>query len=86
MRLIHKYHDGAVTRYSDFPNWDLWDPSVPDGTYSFRDGFHPKSEGDAVRCEEMAFLMEYCWSPFKNPAGRQVVDCDIVNDPARWGE
>lgn len=86
VRLIHKYHDGAVDRYTDFPNWDLWDPSVPDGAYSFRDGFHPKSEGDAVRCEEMAFLMEYCWSPFRNPAGRQIVDCDIVNDPMQWGQ
>ena len=86
VRLIHQYHDGAVTRYSEFPNWDLWDESVSDGVYSFRDGFHPKAGGDAVRPEEIAFLLEYCWSPFKNPASRPVVDCDIVMDPGLWGE
>ncbi|MFH1531973.1 MAG: hypothetical protein ABIK09_14700 [Pseudomonadota bacterium] len=86
VRLIHALHDGAVTRYSVFPNWDLWDDSVADGAYSFRDGFHPKAGPDAVRPEEMAFFMEYCWSPFRNPAGRAVVDCDVVNDPSRWGE
>jgi len=75
-----------VVEYTDFPNWDLWDPSVPDGTYSFRDEFHPRHRDSAIKIEDIAFLLEYCWSPFKNPAGVDVVDCDVVADPARWGE
>ena len=85
-RLVHKYHRQAVERYEQFPNWDLWDPSVPDGAYDFREGFHPKHGPDAVRIEDIAFVLEYCWSPFKNPAGARFVDCDIVADPGRWGE
>jgi len=34
----------------------------------------------------MGYVLSYCWSPFKNPAGAAIVDCDIVNDPSRWGE
>jgi hypothetical protein len=86
VRLIHQYHLGAAARYGLFPNFDLWDPSVPDGEYGWRDGFQPKRGPDAVRIEEVAFLLEYCWSPFRNPASHPLVDCDIVADPNRWGE
>jgi len=85
-REIHKYLDGAVTAYSEFPNWDLWDPSVPDGAYDFRSGFQPQRIPEATRVEELTMLLEYCWSPFKNPAGVKFVDCDVVTDPARWGK
>ncbi len=78
VRKIHKFYSAAVDRYSQFPNWDMWAPSVPDGTYDFWEGFHPKSGPDAIRAEEIAFLVEYCWSPFKNPAGAPVVDCERV--------
>lgn len=86
VRQVHQYHDGAVEAYASFPNWDLWDPSVPDGAYSFRDGFQPKRIPEAVEIEAVAFLLEYCWSPFRNPAGRPIVDCEVVRDPSRWGE
>ena len=85
-RLVHKYHLQAVERYETFPNWDLWDDSVPDGVYDFRQGFHPKHGPDAIRIEEMGFILEYCWSPFRNKSGVQFVDCDVVADPAQWGE
>jgi len=86
VRMVHKYLDAAVDLYTPFPNWDLWDPSVPDGTYDFREGFQPKRVPEATRIEEIAFLLEYCWSPFRNPAGRAIVDCDIVRNPSAWGE
>lgn len=85
-RRIQQFHDGAVTAYGGFPNWDLWAPTVPDGTYSFRDGFHPAHRPDAIQVEDLATLVEYCWSPFRNPASVPFVDCDVVLDPKRWGE
>lgn len=85
-RQVQHYYAAAVELYSQFPNWDLWNESVPDGTYDFRQGFHPAHVPEAVRVEEIAFLLEYCWSPFKNPAGAKFVDCDVVADMSRWGE
>jgi hypothetical protein len=85
-REIVRFHGQTATEYATFPNWDLWDPSVPDGTYSFRDGFHPGNRPTALRAEDAVTLIEYCWSPFRNPAGARFVDCDVVRDPARWGE
>ncbi len=84
-RLVQKYHLQSVASYREFKNWDLWDASVPDGVYSFRDGFHPGYRPDSFQIEDFATLLEYCWSPFKNPAGVPFVDCDVVKDPARWG-
>jgi len=78
VRRIHHFYNAAVDRYSQFPNWDMWADTVPDGTYDFREGFHPKSGPDAIRAEEIAFLFEYCWSPFRNPAGAPVINCDEV--------
>ena len=83
-RLVQKYHSQAVDIYETFPNWDLWDPSVPDGTYDFRAGFHPAHTPDAIQIEDMTFILEYCWSPFKNPASARFVDCDKVNTPQAW--
>jgi hypothetical protein len=85
VRLVHQYHQAAVDRYSTFPNWDLWDPAVPDGVYDFREGFQPKRGPDAVRIEEVVLLLEYCWSPFRNPAGRPLLDCALVADRPSWG-
>ncbi len=85
-RKIHELHGRAVDVYMDFSNWDLWDDSVPDGAYDFRRGFHPGHIPDAIRIEDIAFILEYCWSPFKNPAGVMFVDCDVVKDPSLWGQ
>jgi hypothetical protein len=87
VRKIHHFHHAAVEAYKEFPNWNLWDESVPDGVYGFRDGgMYPAHGSDKIRIEDIAFILEYCWSPFKNPTGQVVVDCDIVRDPSRWGE
>lgn len=83
-RHVHTYYNQAVVDFMAFPNWDLWAPSVADGVYDFRQGFHPKANPNAVRVEEIALMMEYCASPFQNPAGAQFVDCDLVADKAGW--
>ena len=38
-----------------------------------------------VRPEELTFLVQYCASEWKNPATVELVDCDVVLDPTRWG-
>ncbi len=85
VRHIQHYYRKAVEQFLEFPAWDLWDDSVADGIYHFRWEFQPLRHPDAVRVEEIAFLLEYCWSPFRNPASAPLVDCDIVADPTRWG-
>jgi hypothetical protein len=85
-RQVQRYLRRAVELYAAFPNWDLWDPTVPDGVYDFRRGFQPARVPEAVRVEELTLLLEYCWSPFRNPAGARFVDCSRVADPRRWGE
>jgi len=89
-RLIHDLYSKSVDHYSAWPNWDLWDASVADGRQDYKptrdvleDGVHVST---VVRPEEFTFLMEYCYSPFKNESGVKLVDCDVVLDPSRWGE
>ena len=84
--LIQERYSASVDHYLAYDRWDLWDASVPDGDYSYI----PSPDGDDgsiyVRLPEMTFLFEYCYSPLRNPAGVELVDCDVVLDPSRWGE
>ncbi|NOZ86732.1 MAG: hypothetical protein GXP49_10770 [Deltaproteobacteria bacterium] len=77
-RMVEKFYSQSVDAYLDFPNWDLWDESVPDGTYDFRSGFRPAHVPDAFRIEDIAYILEYCWSPFKDTKGAVFVDCNQV--------
>lgn len=84
---VRAFYRRTVEAYRDFPRWDLWAPSVPDGVYSFRDGgMYPRHEPAYIRIEDIAFVLEYCWSPFRNPAGAPVADCEVVQDVAQWGK
>ncbi len=85
-RLVHTHWLKAVEAYEQFPRWDLWDPEVPDGEYPPNGGFRPSRAPDGVDIESVALFLEYCFSPFRNPAGVAPVDCEVVRDPARWGE
>ncbi len=86
-RLIQQFHLSTLESFAQYPRWDMWDESVPDGTYSFREnGFHPLSGPTVMRAEDIATLVEYCGSPFVNPAGARFVDCDVVRDPQLWGQ
>ena len=84
-RLIHEHFGQAVDDFRAFPNWDLWDPSVPDGVYGPGRRVQAGPEPHYVNVEEMAFFLEYCFAPYRNPAGARFVDCDVVADPSRWG-
>jgi len=85
-RRLHHYYGHSVDVHSTFERWDMWDASVPDGTYDFRTGYQPRGSAEVLRVEDIAFLLEYCWSPFWNPDGARFVDCEVVRDPSRWGE
>jgi formylglycine-generating enzyme required for sulfatase activity len=84
-RHVMEQYTISAENYAEWDKWDMWDASVPDGTHAFQPG-RDGSYGRAVRVEELTFLMEYCYSPFKNSDGADLVDCDIVLDPSRWGE
>ncbi|MBM4372224.1 MAG: hypothetical protein FJ098_11250 [Deltaproteobacteria bacterium] len=83
-RLVQQHWRQAVQEYSTWPNWDLWDPALPDGTYAGGD-LRPQETAQGIPVEALALFVEYCNSPFKNPAGEPFVDCAVVADPSRWG-
>lgn len=86
-RQIHEMYLHTIDEFEAFPRWDLWDASVPDGVYNFRDGgMYPRHTDDRIDVEYIAWVLEACWSPFQNPAGAKWVDCEVVRDPSRWGE
>ncbi|MBM4388066.1 MAG: hypothetical protein FJ088_10040, partial [Deltaproteobacteria bacterium] len=85
-RLIHKHYGMAADAFKVWERWDLWDESVPDGTYNHGTGYRPDDAGHFVEIEEIAFVLEYCYSPFKNKDGVKFVDCDKVKDMDMWGK
>ncbi len=84
-RLVQTHWRNALEEFQTFEKWDLWDASVPDGDYPRGGGYQPAESPAAVDIEAYAMFLEYCNSPFKNPAGAQFIDCDVVADPSQWG-
>ncbi len=80
-REIHTRYGQAVDEYLQFDRWDVWDESVADGEFRY----DPNRAASGIRMEEIAFPLEYCWSPFRNEANTRLIDCDVVADPDRWG-
>ncbi|MBN1944665.1 MAG: hypothetical protein JW797_03270 [Bradymonadales bacterium] len=80
-RIVQEQYLLSVDHYLAFDAWDPWDPDFPQGAFNYM-----PDRGVAVRPTEIGFLLEYCYSPFRNPAGVPVADCEVVADPARWGE
>ena len=89
-RLVMKYYLRTVDEWNTWPYWDLWDDSVADGSYEFRAPDSKVVDAETgeklrwVRPEDFGAFLDACWSPFKNPDGVQILDCDIVRDPASW--
>ena len=75
-RYIIAEYDTAMDHYYTWDYWDLWDPSVPDGQVPYRPSSQMTSEKDVVRWSEMSYLIEFCYSPFRN---------DTSVDPSLWG-
>ena len=89
-RMIQEYYLRALDKMEDWPYWDPWADSVPDGDLG---GYRPPScegQDEEQVCwwgvEDLAQVFETCWSPFLNPASKVYVDCEIVRDPSRWDD
>jgi hypothetical protein len=80
-RIVQAQYLLSVEHYAAFGAWDPWAPDFPQGPFDYQ-----PDRGLAVEPTELGYLLEYCYSPFRNPAGAPVVDCDVVADRARWGE
>jgi hypothetical protein len=87
-RMVQGQYSRAMEELLQWPYWDPWADSVPQGELG---GYRPpscKGEGDQKQCwsrvEDLAQLFETCWSPFVNPASASYVDCDIVRNPDLW--
>ena len=63
---------------------DEWMPVVA-GSPLNEDPLRPLIAATAARIEDMAFIVQYCGAPWKNPNTVEFVDCDVVLDPTRWG-
>jgi len=85
-RHVQKHWLQAVKDYENWSNWDLWSDKVPDGDYGTGGGIRPRGTDDGIAIEAIGLFLEYCNSPFKNPAGATFVDCDMVKDIASWGK
>jgi hypothetical protein len=81
-RYIIKYASAGIDERLKWQYWDLWDSSVPDGRHGYRP---PDNASLMFDMEDMAFLAEFCWSPFRNKTTVMPVDCEIIRDPAKWG-
>jgi hypothetical protein len=88
-RHIMEQYSLSVDHYETWSNRDLWDASVPDGEVDYkpsRNGTIGEEPVTVRRPTELTYLLEYCYSPFRNETSAPLVDCDIVLDPRRWGE
>jgi len=83
-QLIVQEYSKAADWYVQWTNWDLWDLAVPNGAISWRPS-RSSPDGPVVNLDEVNFIFEYCWSPFRNEASAPVIDCDVVLDPSLWG-
>ena len=82
VRHVHAEYAKALALYEAFPHWNLWDSSHPDGLYEKRGGYRPDDRPHDIADYEMATFLMYCFSPFRNPAGAPLVDCDALT--ATW--
>lgn len=82
VRLVQRYYLRALEHYEKWNHWDLWDPSIPDGSYSYKPPNRETTpDGEHVywpRIQDMGAFIELCWSPFRNPSGAAPVDCDVI--------
>ncbi len=82
VRLIHRYYRRTWERLADWPYWDLWAPELPDGVYPYSPPRWARDEAEEVEywvdIADLGSLIEYCWSPWKNPHGHAPVHCDAL--------
>jgi len=84
-RLVVEQYGQSIDFYETWPNWDLWDPSVPDGVVLYQPESQEIPGGAwALRVDELGFILEYCASLFLNDATSEFIDCERLLDPTQW--
>jgi hypothetical protein len=88
-RFVSEQLRRASEHYRAYPRWDLWDDSVADGEYDYIPG--DGVAGDVLDGQtntfqpaEIAALLEYCESPYKDPLSSPFVDCEALLDAQAW--
>ena len=77
IRFLHaRLHEAYVGMRDPkhFATFNLFDPSVPDGAYAY----HAPNIG--LFHHDLALMLGTCASPYRNPAGRPLLDCDRLLD------
>jgi hypothetical protein len=78
VRFVHGQIEIAAAGYDTTrPDWNAFDPSVPDGGYDL----HPSGPGIDVK--DLGILLGTCVAPYRNPTGRPLLDCDRVRERGR---
>jgi len=74
VRLIHREFLKTI---SSFEKYKYWNPkNLPEGRLlSYKPDY-----SNLIRPEELGLVFEYCYSPFRNPLGEEVVDEDFLKD------
>ena len=84
-RHIVEEYTTSIEHFNEWAYWDLWDESVPNGSVQIKPSNTMSPEKTVVRETEMAYLIDYCYSPFRNTAGADLVDCNVILNPDLWG-
>ena len=79
--FVQEHYSLSAEHYGEFEYWDPWADGVAEGEFSYM-----PNRGTAVRPTELAYLLEYCFSPFRSLEGAQFVDCDVIGDREAWGQ
>lgn len=72
VRFIHARLASAWTTFRDpatATTYRVFDPATPDGTYPY------DPSGAGMSYSDIGLLLGSCASPFRNPAGRPILDC-----------
>lgn len=88
-RLVSGELQRASVHYRGYALWNLWAGSVPDGEYDYIPGDRVSSEvvdgqGAVFQPAEIAAVLEYCESPYKDPSSSPFVDCTALLDTQQW--
>jgi len=75
VRWLHQAIDQAHTAYLApglQPAFDVFNPSTPDGDYPF------EVSGAGMHLVDLGLPLGSCASAYRNPAGRPLLDCDMI--------
>lgn len=78
VRWLHAQIEIAYAGYDvSGPEWHVFEPGTPDGDYVF------EPNGPGIDVKDLGLLLGACVAPYRNPAGRALLDCGRVAAYAR---